>query len=73
MTWGRMNTPTMWHEPDRGFFWIGEGEKVRRVKPNTKGERDQLKRYEERGEAACVVRLAGHRRVIVEEQATWER
>lgn len=72
MTWGRMTVATLWHEPGRGFFWIGEGEKVRRVKPNTRGEREQLKRYEERGEAACVVRLAGHRRVIVEGQAIWE-
>ena len=67
-----MAVATFWHQPDRGFFWIGEGERVRRVKPNTKGENDQLKRYEERGEEACVVRLVGERRVILKSQATWE-
>ena len=72
MTWGTMAVSTLWHQPDRGFFWIGEGEKVRRVKPNCTGEREQLKRYDERGEAACVVRLAGHRRVILLNQAHWE-
>jgi len=72
MTWGKMAAATFWHQPDRGFFWIGEGERVRRVKPNTKGEKDQLKRYEERGEEACVVRLVGERRVILKSQATWE-
>lgn len=72
MTWGKMAVRTFWHQPDKGFFWIGEGEKVRRVKPNSKGEKAQIKRYQERGEAACVVRLAGHRRVIVEGQAIWE-
>ena len=72
MTWGKMAVRTFWHQPDKGFFWIGEGEKVRRGKPNTKGEKAQIKRYQERGEAACVVRLAGKRRVILKEQASWE-
>lgn len=71
MTYGKMNIATFWHQPTRGFFWIGEGEKVRRVKPNTKAEKEQLKRYEERGALACVVRLAGERRVILMNQANW--
>jgi hypothetical protein len=67
-----MNVDTFWHQPDRGFFWISKGEKVRRVKPNTKAEKAQLQRHEQRGEVACVVRLDGHRRVILRNQATWE-
>ena len=72
VTWGRMNTPTTWHEPGRGFFTVERGEKVRRVKANCRGEREILQRYEMRGEEACVVRLAGKRRVILKEQALWE-
>ena len=67
-----MNTRTTWHEPGRGFFTVERGEKVRRVKANCRGEREILQRYEMRGEEACVVRLAGKRRVILEEQALWE-
>jgi hypothetical protein len=66
-----MNTPTTWHEPGRGFFTVERGEKVRRVKANCKGEREILQRYEMRGEEACVVRLAGKRRVILTTQAVW--
>ena len=71
VTWGRMNTRTMWHEPGRGFFTVERGEKVRRVKANCRGEREILQRYEMRGEEACVVRLAGRRRVILTTQAVW--
>ena len=72
MTYGRMKILTRWHEPRRGFFLIEEGEKVRKVKPNSRREQRQIARHEARGETVCVVRLCGARRVIHKHAATWD-
>jgi hypothetical protein len=72
VTYGVMNTDTHWHDPERGYYTIPVGAKVRRIKPRAKHEHEQLTRRTARGEAVCVVRLQGMRRVIEEREATWD-
>ena len=71
MTYGVMNTDTHWHDPERGYYTIPEGTKVRRIKARAKHEHEQLTRRTARGETVCVVRLQGKRRVIQQGEATW--